>query len=272
MKHRLDPVLFISLLVIAFFVIAAISPALLAPGDPLAIDPLTGMSAPSAEHWLGTDESGRDVYTRIVWGTRDSLLIGASATLIGLGVGLLLGGLAALGGRRLDWIASRVIEVGFSFPGILLALLIMSLVGPGVGPAIVSVGLSTAPGYARVIRGVMRSVLGSMYVEADLVMGRNSWHRFTRTILPNTAASLFALATLGLGQAVVWASALAFLGLGAPPPSPEWGAMLAAGRTHLITGGWWLTVFPGTAIVLVALSATVVGRRLRNRARNRGAQ
>ena len=262
--------LILALLPLIFFTLAIVAPSLVAPGDPYAVDPAAGMQAPSTAHLLGTDESGRDIYTRIVWGTRDSVTIGLLATAIGLGLGGLLGGIAALGPRWVDWVCSRLIEVGFSFPGILLALLVIALTGPGVTPATIAVGLSTAPGYARVLRGTMRAVAKSPYVEADLILGRSAAHRLFRTILPNTFAPLFALATLGLGQAIVWASALAFLGLGAAPPSPEWGAMLSAGRTYLITGNWWLTVFPGTAIVLVAIAATVIGRRIQRRTRARG--
>lgn len=271
--RRLRPdavVLWVSLAVVGLAVVAAVAPGLLAPGDPLAVDPRTGMRPPGGAHPLGTDESGRDVLTRIVHGAGASLAIGAVATAIGLGLGVALGTLSALGPRWLDWILGRVLEVGFAFPGILLALLVIALWGPGIVTSTIAVGLSTFPGYARVVRGTMLTVRRSGYVEADVVLGRSWWHRVWHTILPNTLAPLFALATLGLGQAIVWASALAFLGLGEPPPSPEWGAMLSAGRTYLLTGSWWLTVFPGTAIVAVAVAATAVGRVLQRRTRAAG--
>lgn len=271
--RRLRPdavVLWVSLAVVGLAVVAAVAPGLLAAGDPLAVDPRTGMRPPGGAHPLGTDESGRDVLTRIVHGAGASLAIGAVATAIGLGLGVALGTLSALGPRRLDWILGRVLEVGFAFPGILLALLVIALWGPGIVTSTIAVGLSTFPGYARVVRGTMLTVRRSGYVEADVVLGRSWWHRVWHTILPNTLAPLFALATLGLGQAIVWASALAFLGLGEPPPSPEWGAMLSAGRTYLLTGSWWLTVFPGTAIVAVAVAATAVGRVLQRRTRAAG--
>lgn len=271
--RRLRPdavVLWVSLAVVGLAVVAAVAPGLLAAGDPLAVDPRTGMRPPGGAHPLGTDESGRDVLTRIVHGAGASLAIGAVATAIGLGLGVALGTLSALGPRWLDWILGRVLEVGFAFPGILLALLVIALWGPGIVTSTIAVGLSTFPGYARVVRGTMLTVRRSGYVEADVVLGRSWWHRVWHTILPNTLAPLFALATLGLGQAIVWASALAFLGLGEPPPSPEWGAMLSAGRTYLLTGSWWLTVFPGTAIVAVAVAATAVGRVLQRRTRAAG--
>lgn len=256
--------------VLGLAVLAALWPALLAPGDPLAIAPAAAQLPPGAGHLLGTDESGRDVYTRLVHGARPSLVIGAVATAIGLGLGLVLGLAAGLGPRPLDWLIGRVLEVGFAFPGILLALLVIALWGPGVATSTVAVGLSTAPGYARVIRSTVLGVRRSAFVEAELVLGRGPWHRLWHSILPNTLAPLLALATLGLGQAIVWASALAYLGLGQPPPSPEWGAMLSAGRVYLPTGSWWLTVMPGTAIVLTAVAATLLGGALQQRTRTAG--
>lgn len=248
------------LLIAAWFLTAALFPSILAPGDPFAISTADAYQAPSAAHVLGTDESGRDIYTRIVHGAGESLTIGLAATAIGLVLGLALATLSGIGGPVGDGIATRLVETLYAFPGILLALLLLSLTGPGIVPTTIAVGLSTAPGYARMLRTQFLRVKESAYVEADRVMGRSGWFRLTRTILPNAFRPLFALATLGIGQAVVWASALSYLGLGDPPPSAEWGAMLNAGATYLSTGGWWMSVFPGTAIALVAVTGTVLGR------------
>lgn len=270
-RVRVDTVVLgVSCVVLGVAVLAAVAPGALAPVDPLAVDPRTGMRPPGPGHVFGTDESGRDVLARVVHGARASLSIGAVATAIGLGLGVALGTLAALGPRAADWIVGRVLEVGFAFPGILLALLVIALWGPGVVTSTIAVGLSTFPGYARVVRATMLTVRRSGYVEAEIVLGRSWWHRLRHTIAPNALAPLFALATLGLGQAIVWASALAFLGLGEPPPAPEWGSMLSAGRTYLLTGAWWLTVAPGTVIVVVALAATAIGRVIQRRTRAAG--
>lgn len=256
----------VSGLVLLFLLVAAIAPGLLAPGDPLAIDPLESFQPPSPAHWLGTDESGRDLYTRIVHGAAPSLLIGVAATIIGVGLGVVLGTIGGLGPRWLDLGTTRFVEVLFAFPGLLLALLFIVIAGPGPVTSTIAVGLATAPGYARLVRSQVLSVRRSAYVESAVVLGRGWWHRLARHILPNVGGTLFVLATLGVGQSIVWASSLSYLGLGVSPPASEWGAMLNAGRTY-IASFWWMTFFPGLAIVLAAASTTLLGRSLQSRAR-----
>ncbi|GEP27247.1 ABC transporter permease [Cryobacterium levicorallinum] len=247
--------------------IAAVAPQFLAPGDPLVIDPLAAFSPPTFAHGFGTDESGRDIYTRVVHGTQYSLVIGIAATAIGLGLGVMLGTLAGMLGPIVDFTVNRVLEVLFAFPGLLLALLFILVFGPGVATATIAVGLSTAPGYARIIRAQLIAVRGAAFVEAATVLGRTRWQILVRHILPNTLAPLFVLATLGVGQAIVWAATLSYLGLGAEPPTAEWGAMLSAGRTY-ITSAWWMSFFPGLFIVLTAVTATVLGRSIDRRMRH----
>lgn len=244
--------------------LTAIAPGLLAPGDPLAMNPAIAFSPPSAEHWFGTDESGRDVYTRVIHGARDSLSIGVLATVIGLGLGLVLGAIAGWGSKAVDFGVNRFLEVLFAFPNLLLALLVITILGPGVVTTTLAVGLSTAPGYARMIRSQVHSVKRSGYVEASVVQGRSPGFIIRRHVLPNVAAPLFILATLGVGQAIVWASSLSFLGLGATPPAPEWGAMLSAGRGYMSIA-WWITLFPGLFIVLAAASTTLLGHSLQRK-------
>lgn len=256
----------IAIAVIAFLAIAAVLPGLLAPGDPLAIHPLQSFRAPSLGHPFGTDESGRDIYTRIIHGTGPSLLIGVSATAIGVGLALVLGLLAGLGPRWLDFGTTRFLEVLFAFPGLLFALLFIVIYGPGVVTSTIAVGLATAPGYARIIRSQVLVVRRAPYLEAAMVLGRGRWNRLWRHLLPNVTGSLFVLVTLGVGQSIVWASSLSYLGLGAVPPAAEWGAMLSAGRTY-VTSFWWMTFFPGLFIVLSALAATLLGRVLQQRTR-----
>jgi peptide/nickel transport system permease protein len=242
-------------------VVAVVRPEVLAAGDPNAIDPRAGFAHPGAAHWLGTDESGRDVWTRLVHGAGASLGIGAAATGIGVGAGLVLGFAAGLGPRWLDAAVSRVLEVLFALPTLVLALLLVAVLGAGVEASVLAVGAATAPGYARMLRARVRSVASSGYVEAARLEGHGPARVLLRHVVPNTLWPLVSVATLGIGQAVVWVCALSFLGLGALPPSPEWGAMLNAGRVY-IDSAWWLTVFPGLAITVTAAALTVLGRRI----------
>lgn len=247
-----------------YLLLASFAPHWIAPFDPNAIAAREAFQAPTLRHIFGTDESGRDIYSRIVAGTGTSLLIGLSATAIGLLLGLLLAIVASFGGRILDFTVNRFIEVLFAFPGLLLALLVIVIYGPGPVTATIAVGLSTGPGYARIIRGQLLGIRRSAYVEAARVLGHRPGSILFRHILPNALAPLMVLATLGIGQAIVWAAALSFLGLGAQPPAPEWGAMLSVGRTYIGTA-WWMTVFPGLMIVLTTVASTVLGRALARR-------
>ena len=269
---RVRPPEAVAAIVLTLVVLAAVAPQLLAPGDPLAISPADAFAPPSPAHPFGTDESGRGIWTRVVHGTGASLSIGAVATLIGTGLGVALGVAAGFGGGRLpgrlaDAGVSRLLEVLFALPGLLLALVVIAFTGPGAVPATIAVGLATAPGYARIVRSQVVRVRRSAMVEAAVVLGRRPGTILLRHVLPNALAPVVVLATLGLGQAVVWASSLSYLGLGAPPPAPEWGAMLSAGRTYSTTA-WWMTVFPGLAVVVTAAAATVLGRGLARRGRD----
>lgn len=253
------------LAIAAAYLLAALAPGILAPADPFGIDTAAAYQPPSLAHPFGTDESGRDLYTRVIHGAARSLTIGVIATGIGLAVGGILAVIAAFTGRVGDWAATRAVEALYALPGILLALLVLSLTGPGIVPTTIAVGIATAPGFARLLRSQLRLVRASGYVEADLLLGRSFAWRLWHTILPNALTPLLSLITLGIGNAVVWAAALGYLGLGDPPPSPEWGALLAAGATYLPTGGWWMSVFPGATITVVAITGTLLGRLLAGR-------
>ncbi|MDM7892428.1 ABC transporter permease [Curtobacterium caseinilyticum] len=243
-------------------VVAAVWPSLLGGGDPLAVHPSDALTAPGPAHPFGTDESGRDVLARVVAGTRASLVVGIVATLVGGLTGVVLGTLAGLGGRVVDAVVGRVTEVAFALPLLLVALVVIAVTGPGPVPATLAVGFATAPGYARIVRGLVRTARSSQVVETAVLQGRSSGRILFRHVLPAALWPVVAVATLGVGQAVVWASALSYLGVGTPPPAPEWGAMLADGRTYLLTAPW-MSTFPGLAIVVLATAVTVLGRALR---------
>ncbi|WIB16498.1 ABC transporter permease [Curtobacterium sp. MCPF17_050] len=260
----LGPAGTIAAAVVAVAVVAALWPALLGGAHPLAVSPAEALLPPGPGRPFGTDESGRDVLARVVAGTRASLLVGVVATLVGGVTGVLLGVLAGLGGRVVDAVVGRVTEVAFALPLLLVALVVIAVTGPGPVPAMLAVGFATAPGYARIVRGLVRTARASQVVETAVLLGRSPAAIVFRHVLPAALWPIIAVGTLGIGQAVVWASALSYLGVGTPPPAPEWGAMLADGRTYLQTAPW-MSTFPGLAIVVLATAVTVLGRALRRR-------
>ncbi len=253
----------VSAAVLAFFALAAVVPQLLATHSPWAIDLNAALQAPSLEHWFGTDQSGRDLYSRVIYGSREALLIGLGATGIAIGLGFVLGVAAGLGNRWVDAVVSRGLEVLFAFPVLLLAMLFLTIYGPSAQTLILAVGLSSAPGYARMVRGQVLAVRHSGYVQAAQLLGHPPLTVLRQHIVPNAVRPLVAVITLGIGQSIVWASGLAFLGLGIAPPSPEWGALLDAGRPYILHA-WWLEVMPGIAILAVALAATGLGNFIQN--------
>lgn len=261
-----SPALLLALAVIALVALAALLPGALTRQDPLVIHLDQSFAAPSAEHWFGTDQSGRDVFARVVHGTRQSVLIGLGATALAMAGALVLGLLAGLGSRFTDGAVNRAVEVLYAFPGLLLALVLITVFGNGALTQIVAVGVASLPGYTRMVRGQVLAVRFAPYVQAARTLGHPSRTVVARTILPNAFRPLVALITLGVGQAIVWAAALGFLGLGVQPPAPEWGAMLNAGRNYL-QQAWWLDFFPGAVIILTTLAVTVLGRFLQNATR-----
>ncbi|GGK04438.1 ABC transporter permease [Pilimelia anulata] len=254
----------LALLVVGLVVLAALAPGLLRDGSPTAIDLGSTLRAPSWAHPFGTDDAGRDLLTRVIHGARQSLGIGLGATALAFVAAIVLGFTAALAGGWVDAAVTRVLEVAFAFPVLLLALLIITVRGPSVATAIIAVGVGSAPGYARMIRGQVLAVRQAGYIEAAAALGHGRFTVIRRHLFPNAMRPLVAVATLGVGQSIVWASGLSFLGLGVPPPSSEWGALLDAGRPH-ITTSWWLEILPGLVIVLVALAVTSLGRTLQDR-------
>jgi peptide/nickel transport system permease protein len=254
----------VPLLIVLLAVVAAVAPGLLTGRSPTAIDLQHTLLAPSLHHLFGTDDAGRDQFTRVVYGARESLGIGLGATGLAMSIAIALGFAAGLAGGLADAVISRVLEVAFAFPVLLLALLLIAIRGPSVSTEIVAVGIGSAPGYARMVRGQVLNVRQADFIEAASALGHSRWAVIRRHLFPNAMRPLVAMITLGIGQSIVWASGLAFLGLGVAPPSPEWGALLDSGRLY-ITTSWWLEIMPGLVIVLVALSATALGRTLQHR-------
>lgn len=258
------PAVALAFVFVVILLIAAIVPAALTKGDPLQVNLAHSLQPPSLEFPFGTDQSGRSVYTRVIYGARESVLIGLGATAVGLGLAALLGVVAGLGGKWVDGAISRLLKVLFSFPLLLFALFLVAIFGSGVSTQIIAVGIASAPGYARMIRAQVLQVKGADYVIASRALGHPPSRTLFKNILPNAFRPLVVLATLGVGQSIVWASALSFLGLGVAPPAPEWGAMLDAGKDYIQTA-WWLELFPGAAIVATTLAASCIGRYLQRR-------
>nr|WP_314569640.1 ABC transporter permease [uncultured Pseudomonas sp.] len=253
---------------LAVVIVAALAPQLFAHGDPLAIVPRDAFHPPGWAHWFGTDQSGRDIYSRVIHGARLSLFVGLAATALAMSIAIVLGLLGGLGGLRTDRGVGWLLEVLFAFPSLVLALLFVAIFGSGIGPLIIATGLGAAPGYARMVRGQVLAVRNAGYIEAARALGHPTRRIVWRQLLPNAMRPLIVTLTMGVGQAIVWASALSFLGLGARPPTPEWGTMLSMGR-DFIANAWWLTFFPGLFIVLTTLSTTVAGRYLQQRLEGR---
>ncbi|MGY3581756.1 peptide/nickel transport system permease protein [Bradyrhizobium sp. USDA 4341] len=254
--------------IIFLYVLASLAPSLLQTHAPFRTDLGATLQPPSFGHLFGTDQSGRDLYSRVIEGTRQSLAIGVGATTLSMTLALIFGVSAGLAGGAVDGAISRFLEVLFAFPNLFLGLLLITVFEATTTTLIIAVGVGTAPGYARMIRGQFLTVKHAGYVEAARALGHSYWRIVRRHIFPNAMRPLVAMITLGLGQAIVWASSLAFLGLGVAPPSPEWGALLDAGRQY-VTRAWWLEVMPGLAIIAFALSVTAIGRHLQQRLEGR---
>jgi len=268
--RQIRPGLALAAIFVFLLVVAALQPNWLTSGDPLAASARDAFRAPSLAHWLGTDENGRDVWTRLIYGVRPSLLMGLSATAIGLITGVTFGLFAGLGHRVVDNFLMRLIDVLLAFPDLLLALVIITFWGQGMINAVVAVGIASVPRYARMVRAQTHIVRRAQYVEAAVTLGLRRSSVILRHILPNSIKPILILATIGIGGKIAAGAALSFLGFGAPPPSPEWGSMLSVGRNFL-GNAWWLVAAPGVAITLTVISITSLGRELLLRSEGKSA-
>lgn len=249
-------------LVLALAIVAVAAP-LLAPYDPLAPSLEDRLSPPSAAHWLGTDDLGRDILSRIIFGARVSLQVGILAVALALVAGAFLGIIAGYYGGLLDNLIMRIMDVMLAFPSVLLAIAIVAIMGPSLGNAMIAIGIVSIPVYARIVRSSTLQVKASEYVEAARALGGSDVRVIFRHVLPNCMAPLIVQATLGIATAILDAAGLSFLGLGAQPPTPEWGAMLSGGRAFLRIAPW-VTAFPGIAIVLLVMGFNMFGDGLRD--------
>lgn len=242
----------------------ALAPGVFVSHSPLTSDPRQVLRPPSLEHPFGTDQIGRDVAARVVYGAQYSLSIGVGATVLAVLAGLLIGTLSGLAPRGVDEAFTRLLDVVNAFPEVLLALVVIAIAGPGPLNVVVAIGVAAIPRFARVVRAQVFVLRHSGWVETAVTQGISYPRRVGKHIVPNVLGPVVALATAGTGTALIAAAGLSFLNLGPQPPTPEWGAMLSESRDY-IGLGWWLGVFPGLAIVGSVAVITVLGRRLQRR-------
>jgi peptide/nickel transport system permease protein len=259
---RQNPIGTIGFVVILIVVFVAIFAPVIAPYSPTS-QAAKRLLEPSKQYWLGTDELGRDVFSRIVFGSRISLQVGIIAVSLALALGGTLGVLSGYIGGPFDWLVMRVVDIMFAFPGLVLAIVIAGLLGPSIQNAMLAIGIIYAPVFARVTRGVVLSVRNEVYLEAARVVGGKDLHIIRHYILPNIMASVIVLTTLQMSTAILTEAALSFLGLGTQPPDPSWGTMLSNGRKFMEFAPW-VAVFPGLAIVIAVLGFNFLGDGLRD--------
>ncbi len=258
-----NPVAMTGGIVVIVLVAVALSATQIAPYDPLAQDLANSLAPPSPLHLAGTDVHGRDIFSRIISGTAISLRIGFLGMLLGCVVGVTLGLISGYYGGWLDTVIMRVLDVQLAFPGLLLAICIVAIIGPGLENVIVAVGIFSVPVFARVTRGCVLGLKQQDYVLAARMIGAQDRRIMISHMLPNTLAPILVIGTLRIGTAILTAASLSFLGLGAQPPIPEWGAMLSDGRSYLTIAPHVATT-PGLAILVTVLSFNLLGDGLRD--------
>ncbi|HYM68529.1 MAG TPA: ABC transporter permease [bacterium] len=248
---------------LAFVALVALAPRVAARYDPVEMNPAVVLTGPTAVHPFGTDEFGRDILSRVAYGARTSLGYAVLATAISVSLGTVVGVTSGFYAGTFDAVVMRAIDVLMAFPGILLALIVVTLLGPGLTNAMIAIGVGQTPAFSRVVRGATLSIKGNQYIEAAHSMGASGARVMRRHILPNVQHVVFVLATLGYGTAILIGASLSFLGLGAQPPVPEWGSMLETARGYLQTN-WWVGVLPGVVLGATLLSINIVGDQVRD--------
>jgi peptide/nickel transport system permease protein len=251
------------LVVLTIFILLALLAPLIVPYDPIATSWSLVRKPPTAAHWFGTDELGRDILSRVIYGARASLLAGLISVAIALGIGVPLGLLSGYRGGFVDALISRITDAMLACPFLILAIALAAFLGPSLGNAMIAIGISATPVFIRLTRGQVLSVKAEDYVEAARALGNPPWRIAVSHILPNILPALLVQATLSIAAAIIAEAALSFLGLGQQPPSPSWGSMLNAAQRFL-TQAPWMAIWPGLAIFLVVLSLNLLGDGLRD--------
>ena len=262
-RLRRDKVAMVCLAVVVLIVLAAIFAPLITPYEEDYMDIGNELAGPSAEHWLGTDEFGRDVFTRIIYGSRVSLMVGLVAESIAVAIGLIVGAVAGFYGGKVDAVLSRIIEIFASFPHILFAIVVMFVLGTGIINVFIAVGVVGWTGLARVIRSQIMQLKQKEYVEAARASGGRNMQIIFRHLIPNCLSTIIVVATMNIPSDIMYEASLSFLGLGAMPPTAEWGSMMSNGRSMLQTYPW-VVMAPGAAIFVTAAIFNLFGDALRD--------
>ena len=260
LKSRLG---LIGLILLVFVLILAVFAPFIMPYNPVKQDFASSLQAPSWKHPMGTDIFGRDILSRVIAGAHISLLVGLIAVAIGFGFGVPIGLLSGFYGGWFDVLTQRVIDAVMALPGILLAMVVVSIIGIGLQNAMIAVGVSIIPIFARLMRGSVIAIKEEAFLEAAHAIGVGQLRILVRHVFPNACSPVLVQISYQYASAILWAAGLSFLGLGAQPPSPEWGAMLAGGRTYIITAPYVIT-FPGVAIMITVLGVNLLGEALRD--------
>jgi len=261
---RHNPLATVGVVLVVIFVIFAVIASWIAPQDPAHIDLPTRLSSPSTAHWFGTDELGRDILSRVIYGSRISMLVGSSVVAVSLALGLIIGSIAGYYGGRLDRFVNVVVMNAFlSFPGILIAIAFVAFRGPGIFNLVLALSLGGWVGYARLVRAQVLAAREREFVEAARALGASDLRVVVHHILPNIIQPVVVQAAIGMAGAILAEATMSFLGLGVPPPTASWGAMLNDGRAHLFDAPH-LVIFPALAVMLAVLSFNFIGDALRD--------
>jgi peptide/nickel transport system permease protein len=248
---------------LAILILLSIFANLLAPYNPIKRNFDVAMSPPTAQHFFGTDPLGRDVFTRVLYGGRLSLYVGLASVILSMAIGVPVGLASGYFGGWVDGTLMRIVDLILAFPGIIFAIWLVAMLGPGVNQVILANALFNMPSFARIIRGSVLTMKESDFVLAARGLGASDLHILSSHVLPNVLAPIVVLGSLTISDAILTAASLSFLGLGSQPPTPEWGAMLSDGRPFL-QNAWWLSVFPGVMLTLTVLASNIVGDGLRD--------
>lgn len=261
---RKKPLGAIGAVVLFAFIVVAIFAPWLATHDPDLNNYRARVKPPSAEHWFGTDNFGRDIYSRVIYGARISMYVGLLATLLGTSIGALAGLLSGYLGGKVDQIVQRIADVMFTIPGLVLALVIVTMLGPSMLNVIIAIAVPRIPDTNRVIRSAVLSAKESLYVDAAHAIGCANWRIMLQHILPNVTAPYIVIVSAGLGGAILVEASLSFLGLGVPPPAPSWGRMLSVEGMRFFETAIWMAIFPGVFISAAVFGANLFGDALRD--------